>query len=103
SLIGPVMVPLMLPYGLGIFIADDPNSTFSTISSFVPPIAPFMMMLRVASTEPPPLWQVGLAVAISAITCYVAVWMAAKVFRVGLLMYGKPPNFRTLMKWIRMA
>ncbi|MEL6497655.1 MAG: ABC transporter permease [Planctomycetota bacterium] len=103
SLIGPVMVPLMLPYGLGIFIADDPNSTFATISSFVPPIAPFMMMLRVASTEPPPLWQVGLAVAISAITCYVAVWMAAKVFRVGLLMYGKPPNFRTLIKWIRMA
>ena len=103
SLIGPVMVPLMLPYGLGIFIADDPNSTFATIASFVPPIAPFMMMLRVASTEPPPLWQVGLAVLISAITCYVAVWFAAKVFRVGLLMYGKPPNFRTLIKWVRMA
>lgn len=103
SLIGPVMVPLMLPYGLGIFIADDPNSMFATIASFVPPISPFMMMLRVASTEPPPLWQVGLAVVISAITCYVAVWFAAKVFRVGLLMYGKPPNFRTLIKWVRMA
>ncbi len=103
SLIGPVMVPLMLPYGLGIFIADDPNSTFATVASFVPPISPFMMMLRVASTEPPPLWQVGLAVLISAITCYVAVWFAAKVFRVGLLMYGKPPNFRTLIKWVRMA
>ncbi len=103
SLIGPVMVPLMLPYGLGIFIADDPNSTFATIASFVPPISPFMMMLRVASTEPPPPWQVGLAVVISAVTCYVAVWCAAKVFRVGLLMYGKPPNFRTLIKWVRMA
>lgn len=103
SLIGPVMVPLMLPYGLGIFIADDPNSTFATVASFVPPISPFMMMLRVASTEPPPLWQVGLAVLISAITCYIAVWFAAKVFRVGLLMYGKPPNFRTLIKWVRMA
>ncbi|MEO1584454.1 MAG: ABC transporter permease [Planctomycetota bacterium] len=103
SLIGPVMVPLMLPYGLGIFIADDPNSTFATIASFVPPISPFMMMLRVASTEPPHPWQIGLAVAISAATCYVAVWFAAKVFRVGLLMYGKPPNFRTLIKWVRMA
>ena len=103
SLIGPVMVPLIIPYGLGFIIADDPNSTFATIARFIPPICPFMMMLRVASTEPPPLWQVGLGVAISAVTCYVAVWFAAKVFRVGLLMYGKPPNFRTLFKWVRMA
>ncbi|MGP1272960.1 MAG: ABC transporter permease [Phycisphaerales bacterium] len=103
SLIGPVMVPLMLPYGLGFLIADDPNSTFATITSFVPPIAPFMMMLRVASTQPPPVWQIGLALLISLATCVVAVWFAAKVFRVGLLMYGKPPNFRTLVRWIRMA
>ncbi|MEM8757703.1 MAG: ABC transporter permease [Planctomycetota bacterium] len=103
SLIGPVMVPLIIPYALGFIIADDPNSTFATIASFVPPICPFMMMLRVASTEPPPLWQIGLGVTISAITCYVAVWFAAKVFRVGLLMYGKPPNFRTLIKWVRLA
>lgn len=103
SLIGPVMIPLIVPYGLGFIIADDPNSTFATVASFVPPICPFMMMLRVASTEPPPLWQIGLGMLISAVTCYASVWFAAKVFRVGLLMYGKPPNFRTLIKWVRMA
>jgi ABC-2 type transport system permease protein len=103
SLLGPVMIPLIIPYGLGFIIADDPNSTFATVASFVPPICPFMMMLRVASTEPPPLWQIGLGVLISAATCYASVWFAAKVFRVGLLMYGKPPNFRTLIKWVRMA
>ncbi|MEM1071689.1 MAG: ABC transporter permease [Planctomycetota bacterium] len=103
SLLTPVMIPLMIPYALGFVVAGDPNSTFATVLSFTPPISPFMMMLRVASTEPPPLWQIGLGVAISAITCYVAVWFAAKVFRVGLLMYGKPPNFRTLIRWIRLA
>jgi ABC-2 type transport system permease protein len=103
SLLGPVMIPLMIPYALGIFIADDPNSTFARVCSFIPPINPFVMMLRVASTEPPPMWEVGLSLLVALVTCVVAVWLAAKIFRVGLLMHGKAPNLGTLIKWIRLA
>ena len=60
-------------------------------------------MMRVVSTQPPPFWQILASIAVSAIGAYLCVWFAAKVFRIGLLMYGKPPNFRTLIKWVRMA
>jgi ABC-2 type transport system permease protein len=55
------------------------------------------------SQSPPPIWQVWLSVAIGAVGVYVALWFAAKVFRVGLLMYGKPPTFGTLVRWARMS
>ena len=61
------------------------------------------MMVRMASTSPPPWWQVWLSILIGLVSVYGALWFAAKVFRVGLLMYGKPPNFKTLIKWVRMA
>ena len=52
---------------------------------------------------PVPAWQVAGSIVVNLIGVVVLLWLAAKVFRVGLLMYGKPPNFRTLLKWIRMA
>lgn len=103
SLITPFMLVMMLPYIFFLPVVRDPNSTLSTVSSMIPPISPFIMIMRVASSEPPPLWQVIASIAIGVVACYVCVWIAAKVFRVGLLMYGKPPNFQTLVRWIRMA
>jgi ABC-type Na+ efflux pump permease subunit len=103
SLQTPVMLTVMLPYLLWMPISRDPNSTLATVLSMVPPMSPFVMVMRIASTSPPPVWQIALAMAISAVGAYLCVWLAAKVFRIGLLMYGKPPNFTTLLKWIRMA
>ncbi len=103
SLQGPIMIVLMIPYFLFLPISRNPDSTFSVACSFIPPINPFAMMLRVASTSPPPLWQVGLSMLIGVVTALASVWLAAKVFRVGLLMFGKPPNLRTLVRWVRMA
>lgn len=61
------------------------------------------MMLRIASNDPPPTWQILLSLAVSALGAVLAVWLAGKIFRVGMLMFGKPPNFRTLVRWVRMA
>ena len=61
------------------------------------------MMLRLTSSTPPPVWQVWLAILIGIGGVYATLKLAAKVFRIGLLMYGKPPNFKTLIRWIRMA
>ncbi len=103
SLMTPVMLMMILPYIFFMPVIRAPNSLFSTITSFVPPISPFIMIMRVSSTDPPPTWQVLLAILLNMIAVVFFLWIAAKVFRVGLLMFGKPPNFRTLIKWIRMA
>jgi ABC-2 type transport system permease protein len=103
SLMGPVMIILMIPWILWMPISRNPNSTFAVVTSFLPPINPFVMLTRLTSSSPPPMWQVWLSIAIGVASIYVAIWFAAKVFRVGVLMYGKPPNFATLIKWVRMA
>ncbi|MCH8269709.1 MAG: ABC transporter permease [Planctomycetes bacterium] len=99
----PVMMVLMLPYLLAFPITANPSSAFSTIVSFVPIINPFAMMLRITSHEPPPYWQIGLSIAIGIATAALCLRLAAKVFRIGLLLHGKPPNFATLVRWVRMA
>ncbi len=103
SLMTPVMMMMILPYIFFMPVIRAPNSLFSTITSFVPPISPFIMIMRVSSNDPPPTWQVMAAIVLNAIAVVLFLWFAAKVFRVGLLMFGKPPNLRTLFKWIRMA
>jgi ABC-2 type transport system permease protein len=103
SLMMPIMLTLMAPWVLAQPISRDPNSTFSTVISFIPPMNTFTMLIRMASSAPPPLWQVWLSIAIGIASVFAAVWLAAKVFRIGLLMYGKPPDFATLIRWVRAA
>src|SRR5512138_911654 len=103
SLLGPVMMLLLLPYILTPIIGQAPNSPLSVAASFIPPINLFAMLARLASDTPPPAWQAVLSMLIGLATAAVTVWFAAKVFRIGLLMQGKPPNFRTMIWWVRMA
>ena len=103
SLMMPIMMILVLPWVLQVPISRDPNSTFSTAISFLPPVNTFAMLLRMSSSAPPPLWQVWLSIAIGVASVFAALWFTAKVFRIGLLMYGKPPNFATLIRWARAA
>ncbi|MBK9251109.1 MAG: ABC transporter permease [Proteobacteria bacterium] len=103
SLMGPVMMLLITPYILTPFIGRQPDSTFSVVASFIPPISPFVILARLASSSPPPVWQVLLSLAVSVGGACIAVWFAAKVFRIGLLLHGKPPSFGTLIKWARMS
>ena len=103
TLLTPVMLVMMLPMMLWMPISRDPNSTFATVLSFLPPVNPFVMMLRLGSSVPPPAWQVWLSIGIGMVSAVAAVWFAGKVFRIGLLMHGKPPNFMTLVRWVRMS
>ncbi|MGQ0628342.1 MAG: ABC transporter permease, partial [Phycisphaerales bacterium] len=103
SLMGPFMIVLIIPMVLWMPISRNPNSLFAEVCSFVPPISPFVMVVRLAGSEPIPAWQAPVAVLIGIVSMIVSAWAAAKIFRVGILMYGKPPNVRTLIRWIRMA
>jgi ABC-2 type transport system permease protein len=103
SLLGPIMLLLILPYALTPIIGRNPDAPIAVISSFIPPINAFAMLARLASSSPPPVWQVLLSMLIGILGACLAVWFAAKVFRVGLLMHGKPPSFATLVKWVRQS
>ena len=103
SLMTPIMLALMAPWFFAAPIGRDPNTAFSVAMSLIPPVNTFAMMVRLASTTPPPFWQVGLSVAIGLVSALAAMWFAAKVFKVGLLLHGKPPTLSTLIKWARMA
>jgi ABC-2 type transport system permease protein len=103
SLMMPIIVVMMVPWLLAEPIARQPNSVLSTAMSFVPPVNTFAMLLRLTSSAPPPAWQVWLTILIGAGSVVVSIWCAAKIFTIGLLMYGKPPDLKTLVRWIRAA
>ncbi len=103
GLITPVMMVLVAPMMFWMPISREPNSAMAVIMSFIPGIGNFVMLLRMASNSPPPAWQVVLSIVVCAAGAVGAVWAASKVFRIGLLMFGKPPTFGTLIRWIRMS
>lgn len=103
SLMTPVMLVTVLPMMLIGPISRDPNGTMATVLSFIPPVSPMIMVLRMASNAPPPGWQVALSILLGVLGAVAAVWIAGKVFRIGVLMYGKPPSLLTLWRWVRMS
>ncbi|HSW39148.1 MAG TPA: ABC transporter permease [Acidobacteriota bacterium] len=103
GLLAPLTILFVIPWILWMPISADPNSALSVTMSFLPPVNTFAMLLRMASSTPPPLWQVWASIAVGILSAIGAIWFAAKVFRIGLLLYGKPPNLATLIRWVRAA
>lgn len=103
TLMMPVMLVMLTPMLLMTPISMNPNSPLATTLSFIPPLNAFVMILRLSSSDPPPAWQVAVSILIGVVAVYFFLRGAAKIFRIGVLMYGKPPNFATLVKWLRMA
>jgi ABC-type Na+ efflux pump permease subunit len=101
SLLTPAMILLVIPLMLWLPISDSPNSALATITSFLPPLIPFVMILRVTGSEPIPFWQIPASIIVGYASMFAMIWLAAKIFRVGVLMYGKPPSPMELIKWVR--
>ncbi len=96
----PILMPLILAVYIGIFtVIEDPHGTVSTIFSFIPFTSPVVMLMRIPFGVP--LWQQGLSFLLLVSTFMVTVWFAAKIYKVGILMYGKKPSYKELIKWIR--
>ncbi|MEO8504250.1 MAG: ABC transporter permease [Acidobacteriota bacterium] len=94
-----LLVPPML---LGPMIINDPDSTLSVAMSLVPFFTPLLMMLRIA-VKMPPLWQILLGYVLTTATVLFMLWVCAKIYRVGILMYGKKPTFKELLRWVKYA
>ena len=101
NLLSPVMIVLALPMLLLPVVMRDPNGTTATALSFVPPFTPFLMMMRIAQPVPPPPAQVAASLVLLAVSAVGVVWLASRVFRVGILLYGKPPSLREIVRWMR--
>ena len=100
SLITPVVLLLVIPLIMIGMIVKDPNSTVVTSLSLVPFFSPIIMFARINLANPPVL-QIILSIAILILTIAVLIWLVAKIFRVGILMYGKRPTFPEILKWVK--
>jgi ABC-2 type transport system permease protein len=99
SLAFPVMAPMILSVMLFMPVLQSPDGRLAVVASLVPFFTPLLMFLRI-SVLAPPAWQIALSVLLTALTVVAALWGAARIYRVGILMYGKRPTFPELMRWI---
>ena len=96
----PILMPLVLGVYIGFFtVVSDPHGTVATVFSFIPLTSPIVMMMRIPFGVP--WWQVLLSVSILFATFFSVVWFAAKIYRVGILMYGKKPTWKELYRWLK--
>lgn len=93
----PITMLSLAGFYISIFSISSPDSVLVKVSSFVPFFSPFVMLLRLGLTDPP-VWQVWTSIAILLVTIYASVWVSAKIYRTGVLMYGKRPSFKELRK-----
>jgi ABC-2 type transport system permease protein len=103
NMMTPAMLLLMLPALTWFSVARAPDSTMSLTLSMIPTAAPFLMLMRISVPPGPPMWQVLLSVALTALTVVAAVHAAGKIFRTGLLMQGKAATVGEMWKWVRSA
>ena len=101
SIMMPVIFFLLLPLLAAPVVIRAPDAPLAVVLSLIPTFTPFLMLVRLALTPPPPMWQVALSLVLTGLATAGCIWAAGRIFRVGLLMQGKPPNLPELLRWIR--
>jgi len=96
----PIMLSLVLPLMVWFYIAQRPDSTFSRVLSVIPFTVPMIMMLRIA-IQFPPAPQIVISIIVMLISIVICLGAATKVFRTGILMYGKRPSLKEIARWVR--
>lgn len=100
SLIAPVVIILMIPFVLLIAVVDQPNSLLMKAMSILPPFSPAGMVMRL-SLSTVPLWELLLSMVLLILAVIGAGWVAARIFRIGILMTGKRPTLPEVLRWVR--
>jgi ABC-2 type transport system permease protein len=93
-------VPVWLSFSLIMVVINDSNSLWAVAASFFPPTAPIIMFLRMAS-QIPPVWQFAVSIGLLVLSIVAVLWISAKLYRVGILMYGKRATLPELLRWLR--
>ena len=96
----PILMPLILGIYVGFFtVMDNPHGIVSQVFSYIPLTSPVVMLMRIPFGVP--IWQQILSLAILFATFMGTVWFASKIYRVGILMYGKKASYREIIKWLK--
>lgn len=96
----PIMMPLILGVYIGFFtVINDPHGTVATVFSFIPLTSPIVMLMRIPFGVP--TWQIVVSLLLLFVTFFAVIWLAARIYRVGILMYGKKPTWKELARWIK--
>ena len=96
----PILMPLMISVYVGFFtVIEEPHGTISQVFSYIPLTSPVVMLMRIPFGVP--IWSQLLSVLILFATFIFILWFAAKIYRVGILVYGKKPSYKDLIKWLK--
>ncbi|HEX2270876.1 MAG TPA: ABC transporter permease [Pyrinomonadaceae bacterium] len=98
----PIILILVVSFYLFLPVSQSPDSRFSFWVSMIPFSAPFAMLIRIV-TQTPPFWQIALSLLIGFGSVLLIMWVAARVYRVGMLMYGKRASIPEALRWVRQA
>lgn len=93
------LIPIFIGLFASLAVIADPNSTFALVMSLIPFTSPMVMMARVPFDVP--AWQIVVSLALLFLTIIFMIWIAAKIYRIGIFMYGKKPTVRDLIRWAR--
>ncbi len=96
----PIMLPIILAMVSFPAVLEAPEGPLAVTVSMIPGMSPLIMFLRIVVLTPP-LWQIALSIALLVLGILAVVWIAARVYRVGILMYGKRPTFPEIVRWVR--
>ncbi len=100
SLSTPVTILVIIPFIISFMVIKNPSTDMAQLLSFLPFFTPLIMFLRI-SLVTPPFWEILTALIINILVIIGIVWLASRIFRVGILMYGKRPTVPEIVKWIR--
>ena len=95
----PITIIVLFALYAGMYSAENPDGPLAFWCSMIPFTSPIVMMVRVPFDVP--MWQLGLSLGLLALTIVGTIWLSAKIYRVGILMYGKKPTVKEIVKWIK--
>jgi ABC-2 type transport system permease protein len=95
-----LMMPLFFCMLMLVPIITNPSSTLSRVVSEIPFCAPLLMNLRISISMPQP-WEIALSIGLILVTIYAVLWISSRIYRVGILMYGKKPNLPEILRWLK--
>ncbi|RZJ36171.1 MAG: ABC transporter permease [Flavobacterium sp.] len=96
----PIIMPLILGVYIGFFtVMNNPHGTVATVFSMIPLTSPIVMLMRIPFGVP--LWQIALSIVILFGSFLGVVWFASKIYRIGILMYGKKPTYKEIFRWLK--
>ncbi|MHC4336472.1 MAG: ABC transporter permease [Planctomycetota bacterium] len=103
SLMMPIMLIFIIPMIAWFKLVQSPNGTMARVFSFIPPVTPMVMILRLAAGADVWFVEIGASILLLAVAVLVVIWAAAKIFRTGILMYGKRPGPLEILRWLRQS